>query len=80
MAGSTKKRGPPVAPPPFWKGRLPRLGLGSLAPVGRSRVPSRRPTLRQGERAPSRPADQQATVGRRDGGATSGNPRSLVEP
>ncbi|HEY7349535.1 MAG TPA: hypothetical protein VH599_14560 [Ktedonobacterales bacterium] len=38
-------RRPAVAPLPFGKGRLPQLGLGSLAPVGRSRVPPGGSTL-----------------------------------
>ncbi|HEY7349747.1 MAG TPA: hypothetical protein VH599_15635 [Ktedonobacterales bacterium] len=37
--------------------------------------PSRRPPLRQGERLPSRPSDQQANAGRQDGGATSNTSR-----
>ncbi|HEY7350041.1 MAG TPA: hypothetical protein VH599_17110 [Ktedonobacterales bacterium] len=37
--------------------------------------PSRRPTLRPGERSPWGPADQQANAGRQDGGATSNTPR-----
>ncbi|HEY7350626.1 MAG TPA: hypothetical protein VH599_20115 [Ktedonobacterales bacterium] len=71
--GSTNYRGLPlVAPPPFGKGRLPRLCLGMLAPVGRSRVPPGGSTLACWCVGPQGKRSRWRSGGRLEGGATSG--------